>query len=231
MIRSILRAEADDGPERQPRSDTLQALAEVLETTVEWLMTGHGVEDIRQPMPDNASSLSDHVDAALNGVPFAGVAEAGTFRRVDLLADSTLGERWRRRVAVPKDPRFGLASQYAWRISGDSMDQVGIEDGMFVLGADYIDYLDQYGPVPQGAPVVVERTRYAGQEIEITCKEYRSEKGIVRLIPRSSNPKHDEIIVPIDHAADNGETTRILAVVVQAVRLFGQPFVEVEYAA
>lgn len=154
----------------------------------------------------------------LNGrtLTFAGVVEAGAFRAVDEYF--TQGE-----VEVPEfvqaHPGYPRARQFTWRVSGSSMNKAGIEDGMWVVGADYGDYLDQYGQIESGAFVVVERSRAGDSERELTVKEVRFYRDRYELLPRSTEDGHAPIIVRHDHQADpDTETVRLLAIVLAAYR-------------
>lgn len=71
------------------------------------------------------------------------------------------------------------------RASGDSMDKAGINDGDMVL-------IRQQSVASVGNKVV------ALVDGEVTLKEYHREKGMVILMPRSSNRRHRSIILTGD---------------------------------
>ena len=221
-IRSIFRAEVE-GIKRSPRIDTIEAIAETLETTVYWLTEGKGPKERSENSEITkalryAKSAFDRADT----VSYGGESEAGAWREIELFAD--VGEKTI--VAIPRDPRYPACDQYAIRIRGDSMDRAGIEDGMFALVADWIGYVDHYGEPAPGRAVIVERTRNSGHEIERTCKAWVPDRArrTVRLEPRSSNPKHETITVPTNHEA-TGEEIRIAGLVLSAARIFGNPLI------
>lgn len=97
------------------------------------------------------------------------------------------------------------------------MDQAGISDGMWVVGADAADYIDTYGDIVTGDLVVVERVRFQNSERELTVKEVHFFRDRYELRPVSSNPEHVPIVVPHDHQADgDGEEVKIIGVVLTA---------------
>lgn len=68
------------------------------------------------------------------------------------------------------------------RAKGDSMDKAGINDGDMIL-------VKQQPTADNGQNVV------ALIDDEATVKEFHLKKDVVSLIPRSTNPKHQQIIV------------------------------------
>lgn len=189
----------------KPRGDALDRLAAALGVDPLWLEKG--IEpDI--PLPKGSGRW----------VEFAGHAQAGQWFEVDV---HTNGEK--AFVAIQPDPRFLDARQYAWQVEGDSMDRAGVMPGSYVLGVDLNDYVDKYGEIQPGDLVVVERTRFSGQEREITVKRYWPEAGRILLCPDSHNPVHKAIEVPeneavLDPAGEPMEIT-IKALVIASINL------------
>lgn len=145
-------------------------------------------------------------------LPYGGAVAAGDWLTVDDfnqdLADHTVP------ISVPRHPAYPQLEQVAWRVKGDSMDEAGILEGMWLVGASYADYVDKVGELDNGNFVVAERTRYQGAERELTVKEVQFARRGMRLVPRSSNPKHKELFVDLDPEADpDRESVRILGVV------------------
>lgn len=178
-----------------------------------WLALNEG------KMPDLSS---EDVAAALRnaeegeGLPYGGIVEAGAFRPVDLLDQSSAA----RRIKLDPVRKFELARQYAYEVRGDSMNLARIEEGMWLTTIDYHDYVERYGAVRAGTLVVVERTRAQGAERELTVKEVHFYRDHMELVPRSTNLTHKPLIVPRDGGSDNGEEVTIVAVVAQASWLY-----------
>lgn len=187
-----------------PRGDKFTAIIEL------WKRTSGGFEDNGED-----ADLQDATRAMLEGLQVAGVAEAGTFRAVDLYVQDEP-----RRVPITKDPRYPQVTQYAWEVRGDSADLADIRDGMYVIGGVYEDWVEYYGEVSTGRFVVVEQSRAEGAERELTVKEARVFSDRIELHPRSSNPKHLPIIVQHNETPDDDRVVRIVAVVLSSHRLF-----------
>jgi SOS-response transcriptional repressor LexA len=169
--------------------------------------------------PDVAIALGE-VDLSAPTPTYAGVVRAGLFLPVDDYFNQD-------DVHVPDQIRrvetFARAQQFVWEVAGDSMDELDIREGMWVVGADYGQYVDIYGDIESGSVVVVERLRNGQSEREITVKEVRFFKDRYELHPRSSNPRYKPIVVKHDHEADpDTEVVRIIAVVLSAQRIFAQ---------
>lgn len=199
FLRDILR-----GKKKSPAADALAKIADALGTTADYLMgrdkdgelTGPGI--IRTGSP----------------VSYAGVVQAGSFLAVDEYFNQDPDQV---PAHVLPDPAYLKVRQYAWRARGDSMDEAGIHDGMWVVGADAADYIDVYGDVVTGDLVIVERLRYQGSERELTVKEVHFFKDRYELRPVSSNEAHTPIIVPHDHdVSGDGEEVKIIGVVLTA---------------
>lgn len=195
-IRNMLR-----NPKAIPRGRTLIALAEALDVTVEWLLG--------QDAPAAGAVR------AKPGLPYGGIVEAGAYREVDMLNQDSP-----RIIPVPRDPAFPRCRQYAFEVRGDSMNLAGIEEGMWVIGIDYLDYTEWHGEACAGMMVVVERSRAQGAERELTVKELRFFRDHAELVPRSSNPEHKALKVPLQWDGDQADSIRILAIVTGAMRLF-----------
>ena len=202
---------ARQGEEMNPRRDTLQKLAAVLKTTTAWLTEGAGPEEAS----DADGLLDGHGTPHIGPRPlFGGKVQAGAFLAVDEYFNQDPDQVPDYVVAVPQ---YNRVRQYAWRSIGDSMDQAGILDGMWVVGADAADYIDVYGDMESGDLVVVERTRFQGAERELTVKEVHFFRDRYELRPVSSNPDHKPIVVPHDHSVDgDGLEVKIIGVVLTA---------------
>lgn len=183
-----------------PRGDNLAALAAVLQTTPQWLLTGSD-----GPEPDPASTL-ERIPGTFRRLVVSHEVQAGAFRQV-FDVDEPLGEE-----LVALHPAFPTERQWLARVRGDSMNLRAPEGAL----AHVVDAIDiRY--VPQdGHMVEVERRTAGGQMIERTLKEVRWNAGVIELWPRSSNPKWSEPVVLTDAPADDVEVV-IVGLVVQIV--------------
>lgn len=210
-IRNWKRA-AKTGSKTGATVRALEPVARVLETSVSWL-----VEENDEGGP--------HLSGAVPIVPspplsYAGIVQAGDFRPVDEHFDQDDGDHMVP-PGVLRHPKYPHLRQAAWQVRGNSMDEAGIRDGMWVVGAVYMDYVDKIGELYNGQFVVVERTRHGGSERELTVKEVQFARGGMRLVPRSSDTAFRELFVKMDESADSDiETIGVIAVVLSAVHDF-----------
>lgn len=154
-------------------------------------------------------------------LPYAGIVQAGNFRPVDEHFDQDQGDHMVPPGVFPH-PKYPDLRQAAWQVRGNSMEEAGIRDGMWVVGALYMDYVDRVGELFNGQYVVVERVRHGGSERELTVKEVQFARGGMRLVPRSSDKEHKEFFVALDVDADpDTETIGVIAVVLMSVSDYG----------
>ncbi len=193
-----------------PRLSTLQGLAKALKTSVAYLTDGEGPEQVdgesqlsQSPVPHNGGRLK-----------YGGQVQAGAF----IATDDYFNQDFE---GVPEhvkpDPAYANLRQYAYRSYGDSMNEAGIYDGMWIVGADAGDYFDLYGDIKSEDLVIVERTKHQGAERELTVKEIHFFRDRYELRPVSSNPEHQPIVVKHDHDVDaDGLEVKIIGVVLTA---------------
>lgn len=205
------------GKSRHLRSDHIAALAKVLDCDEAWLLGS---------TPSPASELRPARLAPAppgGGVAYGGIAEAGAFRPVNIFDQ----EAEHRRLPIAPDARFPPADQAAFEIMGDSMTEAGLHPGMWALAVDVHAWHRRMGEPGDGSLVVVARTRNGNPEREITVKRLRIFRDRIELRPESANPVHQPVVLPRQPAGDGGPetdgtgaTVQILAVVLQAIRLF-----------
>jgi phage repressor protein C with HTH and peptisase S24 domain len=136
----------------------------------------------------------------INLVPLVAKASAGAFRYDEGL--ETEG------VQVPAVPRADVPAgvQYAVLVDGPSVN-LKIPDGAFAICAPF----DKYPGGPKHGQLVHVVRERAGLH-EHTIKEIQYTKAGTVLMPRSSDPRHQE---PIDMSASEDDTTvRICGVVI-----------------
>ena len=140
-----------------------------------------------------------------------GVAEAGAFRQIDMLAQ--VQEQF---LEIAGPSAYPSVTHYALIIRGDSMDRAGIVDGDHVSVADY----GELGfPLKNGTIVHVERSTDGGY-IEWTLKEVHAFPDRYELRPRSSNPAHQPLVIPRTGDQEDNEI-RIRGIVVGVHRILG----------
>lgn len=217
-VNKYLRGDID-----QPRGDTLNRLASAIGKDPIWLRDGVVVPRQGAAPASPTSTLSGPyaVPPGAGTVSFGGHVQAGDFRPVNEGFDQDQGDHLVPASIFPH-PAYPNVRQCAWRVHGDSMDQANIREGMWVVGGVYMDYVDKVGELHNGQYVVVERTRYGGSERELTVKEVQFARSGMHLVPRSSNERHKEFIVPLNEDETDGdaETISVVAVVFMAVNDF-----------
>jgi DNA-binding XRE family transcriptional regulator len=137
---------------------------------------------------------SEPINSVLS-VPVVAVASAGAFRLDDGL---DIGD-----ISVPAVPRHDIPAgvQYSVRVDGQSVNK-RISDGAFAICAPY----DKFpGGAQHGQLVHVVRERSG--LVEHTIKELRYERDGAKLIPVSTDPKHQEPLV-----LSTGETDEIVRI-------------------
>lgn len=125
--------------------------------------------------------------------PVRGVAKAGTWIEVD---DSMQIEF----DPVPCVPTgYTSTEQFAYRISGHSMDKRGIVDGDYVVCVPYF----MVRLTPRQDDIVIAERR-DGQKTELSCKRLVVSGNTYELHPDSTDPRFKPILVP---AWDEKETS------------------------
>lgn len=206
FVRDILR-----GKTKVPSAENLDRMAAALGTTTDYLLG----------KTDQAETLGPAVEVSTKPLEYGGRVQAGAFLSIDDYFSQD--EDGHIPDFVTTHPSYARAKQYAWLVVGSSMDLVDIKDGMWIVGVEYLDYIDQYRDVETGDFVIVERIRAGGHEREVTVKEVRFYRDRMELIPRSSDPSIETIVVPHDMTADSdAETVKIKAVVIAAYRDFSR---------
>lgn len=145
-----------------------------------------------------------------SSMPIRDRVQAGAW----LMADDTT--QLERRHAFARDPRFPHADQWLSEVFGDSVDRLGIFDGDLV---HCINFEEAGLALQSGQIVEVERTRFGGQERELSIKQVELTPVGPLLWPRSSNPKWSTPLSMTEGANEDVEV-RIRAVIVQSIRRF-----------
>lgn len=190
------------------KRDRAELIARHLGVTTEDLMLN------RLPWEAKTSGSPDG-DGAVRGRPLGSAivvatVEAGAWREVDEFDQSD--PEW---VAVPPDDKYPDATQDVYNVAGDSMNALEphpITPGSRVVAVRY-DEIAARAPLRDGLVVVVQRSRYDGQERELTVKQVAWFDDRIEFQPRSTNPKHKPIVVEHDKWEDNGIEVAIVGLV------------------
>lgn len=155
------------------RATVAEKYAKKFRVSLDWLLTGRGEISTGSAIP---------YDMPVAGLPLLGTIQAGHW------LETTYAEEGpeQQMVQVASDPRFPYAKQYALRVVGDSMD-LDFPDGSIVT---CVDFAESGLGLVEGLIVHVERQRAGGQLVEITLKYVERRKGVLCLVPRSTNPIH-----------------------------------------
>lgn len=194
-----------DGKSRSPQYGTIQALAAALDCDPDYLT---GVSDT--PRVNDVAQVSR---SNVERFPIVGLVGASSFDDIEEIEEQeplgeSIGQRYER---MPR------AKHMAFRVTGDSMVERGINEGDILHGVDWVDS----GLLPaNGMIVVVEETRYGGHARRWTVKEVEVHRDQFILNPRSPNKVHKPIIID-RRSTDDGREVRFLAYVYEAVKKLG----------
>jgi len=163
-------------------SATIKALAPVLETTEAWILTGEGIEDPGEAIPDGEVGDGQPIRA----VNVIGVTQAGTWVEFENFEDEAAIE------AIPAVPgKWSHLKQFAYKVRGNSMDADRIFDGDYVIA---VKYFDARKDLQNDDRVIVERTRNSA--IERSVKIVSISGTNINFLPKSTDPKFKPFSVP-----------------------------------
>jgi len=185
---------------RDPGLDTLGRILAVLRMTVAQLME-EPHSTVRNPVRVSGKAQ------------VTGEAAAGVW----LEADS---DHWdeNKYPEIPTVPgRYPGVEQDAWRIVGNSVNLLKIEDGDYAI---CVPYWMVRAALTSDDIVIVERRR--GDLREITCKQIVVQAESYELWPRSTDPKYSDappLIIPKQKDdGDSGETIEVIRLVIGTFR-------------
>lgn len=153
------------------------------------------------------SQLTDDAvapDATLVGAAVVGGVKAGLWMEFD---DGFNQDT----ETVPSVPgKWQAVKQFAYRVSGNSMDRARMHEGDYVI---CVPYADARTAIRSGDYVVVERRR--GGAVERTVKLVSVGASEYRLEPRSSDARYSAIVVPHGSStAEDGSEIEIVGLVI-----------------
>lgn len=212
-IRNMRRA-VESGEGRQGVSTaTINALAPVLGTTAIWLFAGAGPEDPTKPEAQDELSPITKATRAI----WVGFVEAGTWGEVSDFTDLPPDEI--PVVYAEPDPEFPGVQMLSATVRGDSMDNLQpdpLPPGTIVTGPDF-EGLRGRVPLRPGMIVVVQRAKDGGHKVERSLKQLEIFDDRFEYHPRSKS-KHEVIVQPFKHDADDGVEVKILFLVTNVSR-------------
>lgn len=206
-IRNLKRAVEEKA--RNPQSNregmstaTVTALAPVLKTTPEWILSGSGPEE---PETSTGSTVTGPYETSVAKV--VGVVQAGVWTEFEDFEDQALDG-----AEVPHHPgKWAHLPQYSFAVRGKSMDQAPILDGDYII---CVNYFDARGDLQDGDIVVIERRQ--GTKVERSVKQLQVVGKELHFCPRSSDPRFLPIIVKPGRTLVEADNTqlRVLALVI-----------------
>lgn len=161
-------------------------------------------------LSDISSVTSNHSLTLTELTPLSvkvrGTIQAGSWRDIDGAEDIDVD------MIVPASPGYSVEFQKAYIVSGESLNKVASDGDIIVC----LDLRASGVEIKDGDFVVVEKTRYDGQQIERTAKRYRKTLSGAELWPESNHPDHQKAI-SVDDCAEH-ETITIIGKVLWFMR-------------
>ena len=179
----------------KPGPENYLAISRLLKKPVEWLMCA-----------DDNHIATAQLGRKVNLTPVRVVGETGA-------------ERWLSREKSNPSPgvsighvmgRWEQAEQFAYKISGKSMDQSGINDGDYVICVNFGGLLGAHGDI-----VIVERMR--DSMIERTCRKVFVFEDRYELRHNSTDPDYQDVIVIPKPPTEDGPV-KIVGLVISVQR-------------
>lgn len=192
LIRDMGRKE-----KAMPGVDKIAALANVLETTPEWLAFG-----------------VDSQSVAPSPLEIRGDVAAGAWLEIDIIDENALDT-----IPITADPRYPRAAQYALGVRGTSINRLA-QTGDYLICVD----LGLTGLDPKADDIViVERRRMQGAMREVTAKRVERRGKTIVLYPDSDDPRWQEPII-INGGDTGDDEIAIIAIVTGVYRpIRGRP--------
>lgn len=196
LVRDIL-----SGKSRNPRSDTLSALASALDVPLPSILKG------------DAGDFPSPSWVAPTFLPVKYRVRAGAWVEMDVAAQEYPAAA----QPVAPDSRYSQWPQWLEEVQGDSIDLL-IKPGSF---AHVVDAIEMGYSARDGDLVVVERRRDGGALRERTIKQVAIAGRRIELWPRSSNPQWSSpLAISSGARLDDGMEVEIVGLVVGAYSSF-----------
>lgn len=194
---------------RGAREDAKRDYSRKFRINLIWLMTGDGPSGLdSQTTITTGEEGIRHV--AVERLHVRWIAEAGAWREADVYDDEP------ETFAVVMSEDFPDVPRFIVKVAGDSVADLRIFDGDYVI---CLDWIALEGRMADGQVVVVQQTD--GHKIETTIKVLKLFNDRYELQPRSPNPRHKAIIVPVN-TDDEHRTVQIIGLVESLYRPIGR---------
>lgn len=191
-------------PDQSPRGENIIKLARVLEVSESWLL-----------LTTDDPGLAEPAEQA-DGIRYGGIAEAGTFRRVNIYNQDAEYQL----IPLQPNPNYPFDKQFAYRVEGDSMDLEHILPGMWIHAVEVNIWEKLHGAPRDGELVVVEAKRAGDDERrELTVKMLRVFRDRIELHPCSSNPQNQKYVIPYKPPEDYDDKVQVIAIVLSSTWL------------
>lgn len=196
LVRDIM-----SGKSRNPRSDTLSAIASALDVPLSSILKG------------DAGDFSQPIWVAPSFLPVKYRVCAGAWVEMDDAAQIYPAAA----QPVAPDARYSQWPQWLEEVQGDSIDLL-IKPGSF---AHVVDTIEMGYAARDGDLVVVERRRDGGALRERTIKQVVIAGRRIELWPRSNNPQWSTpLVISLGAKPDDGMEVEIVGLVVGAYSSF-----------
>lgn len=170
--------------------------ARKFKVSIDWLLTGQG------EMPNTLRQIKYNSPMiAVNGI-----VQAGAWRSTEDSGAAVLPDN------VPTSTEFPAEWQCAYVVVGQSLNKTAKDGDILIC----VDVIASGVDIEDGDLVIVERSRYSGQQIETTAKRIRKTISGFELWPESDRQEHQEPIAL--NGAEEGEEIRVAAKVVWIVK-------------
>ena len=181
---------------QRPNLAALRKISIALGHDQDWLISG-------------AKKASTPEKVPVRAVPVRGIVEAGAWRMyedMDIAEIDPIG-------VIPG--KWEHLEQFAYRVSGPSMDKAGIPDGCYVICVDY--FMARAGLVDDDIAVIERRD---GQKVERTVKRIKISQDHFELWPESTHPRYQSPIIVPKGDPDKDETGIQIEVVGYAIAIY-----------
>lgn len=169
-----------------------------------WLLLGDGdIEGLAKKKAEKEAGQNP-----TKSVPVRGITKAGSWVEIEEFENDGFDG-----ASVPTVPgEWEHLTQFAYKVSGSSMDADRIFDGDYVV---CVGYFDARSDLRQGDCVVVERVRNSAIERSVKIVEIQGKD--IHFCPRSTNPAFKPIVVKLRnrHMVEADDTdVRIVGLVI-----------------